>query len=207
MSRMVIRPASSPLPLTSSSFSTLCSWRMPLACSRVVSAGPGDQVGLGHDRADRDVVVLEELQVAAGQDADQLLALDDGDAGDVLLLHELRARLTGSVGRERDRVEDHAVLGPFDLGDLPPLGLDGEVLVDDADAAFLGQGNGQGGLRDRIHGRRDDRDIDRDIAGQVGARIRLAGHEIALARDEQDIIKGNPFGDNLAMVHPSLLKP
>ena len=161
----------------------------------------GDQVGLGHDGADLDIEILEELQIAPGEDADELLALDDRDARDVLLAHQFLGPADGLLGREGDRVEDDAVLGPLDLGDLPPLGLDGEVLVDDADAAFLGQGDGQGGLGDRIHGRRDDRDVDRDVFREPGAGVRLVGHEIALARDQEDIIECNAFGDNLAAVH------
>jgi len=164
----------------------------------------GDEVRLGHHGADLGVVVGQELQIAPRQDADQLLALDDGDAADVLLLHQLLGPADRIVRRERDRIADHAMLAALDLGDLPLLGLDAEILVDDPDAAFLRQRDGQRRLGHGVHGCRDDGDIDLDVPGQGGARVRLARHEVALGGDQQDVIKRNPFRDDFCTVHEPL---
>jgi hypothetical protein len=56
------------------------------------------------------------------------------------------------VGLDGDGVDDHAGLGALDLVDLAGLLLDGEVAVDDAEAALLGHGDGQARLGDGVHG-------------------------------------------------------
>ena len=167
----------------------------------------GHEVRPGHDRADLHIVIFKELQIAPGQDADQLLALDDRNPGNVLFLHQLLGPADRLAGREGHRIENDAMLRPLDLGNLPPLGLDGEVLVDDADAAFLGQRNRQSGLGDRIHGGRDDRDIDRHVFRELRARIRLARHEITFPRDQQDIVKCDAFDSDLSVLHRRLQQP
>ena len=93
------------------------------------------------------------------------------------------------------------MLGTFYLGYFPLLFFDREVLVNDADAAFLCQCYCKGRFGNRIHRRRDNRDIDCDIVGQLRAGIRLARHEIALGRDQQNIIEGYTFSNNFAIIH------
>ncbi len=115
------------------------------------SGGPGDEVGLCHHGTYLDIVVLEELEVPASEDADELFAPDDRDAGDILLVHKLLSPADGLGGGERNRVEDDAVLGAFYFGDLSFLGFDGEVFVDYSDAAFLGERNCQGRLCNGVH--------------------------------------------------------
>ena len=69
------------------------------------------------------------------------------------------------LGRQRDRVDDHARLVALDLVDLGDLVVDRQVAVDDADAAGPGDGDGQGRLGDGVHrGRHDgDRQLDRGV--------------------------------------------
>ncbi len=47
------------------------------------------QVILDHNSAYLDAVVFEKLQISASQNTDKFFAVDDGDAGDVLLFHKL----------------------------------------------------------------------------------------------------------------------
>ena len=110
------------------------------------------------------------------------------------------ARETASLGPQGDRVEDHAALAPLDLVDLAGLGLGGHVLVDDPDAAFLGQGDRQGGLGDGVHRRGDQRDVDGDAARQLGADVHLAGDHFAVGGHEQDIIESDGVAKDL-LVH------
>ena len=68
-----------------------------------------------------------------------------------MLLHDLAGVADRLVRRQRDRVDDDAVLAALDLVHLAGLLGDGQVLVDDADAALLGQRDGQVALGDRVH--------------------------------------------------------
>ena len=49
-----------------------------------------------------------------------------------------------------------------------------EIAVEDADAAQLGQGDRHVGLGHRVHRRGHDRNVERNFAGQLGARVGLA---------------------------------
>ncbi len=73
--------------------------------------------------------------------------------------------------------------------------------MNNADPALLGQRYCKGRFGDRIHRRRDNRDIDRDIVGQLCAGVRLARHEIALGRDQQNIVESYTFSNNFAIIH------
>jgi hypothetical protein len=100
-----------------------------------------------HDVGDRPIEVRFEAQIAIGQDADELalLAAIGGDrhARNPVLLHQVE-RFEDPVGRrERDRIDDHAALGPLHAIHFGGLFLDREVLVDDADAALLRHGDRQ----------------------------------------------------------------
>jgi hypothetical protein len=72
--------------------------------------------------------------------------------------------------------------------------------VNDADAALLGQRDGQVRLGDRVHGGADDGNIQGNLAGKRGARIGLGGHDTAAGRLEQDVIESEAFG-NAVLVH------
>ena len=79
------------------------------------------------------------------------------------------------IRRQRDRIGDDAVLAALDLVHLARLLRDRHVLVNDADAPFLGQGDGQVAFGDRVHRRRHDGDVDANVARDLGADVRLAG--------------------------------
>src|SRR5262249_33484018 len=72
--------------------------------------GACDEVVLGHDLAEAEAVVGEEAEVAAGEDALEVAVDGDGDAGDLVLLHDLAGGADGGVGGEGLGVGDDAVL-------------------------------------------------------------------------------------------------
>ena len=78
------------------------------------------------------------------------------------------ASLMRRVGRERDRVDDHAALGPLDSIHLERLLLDRQVLVDDAEAAVLRHGDRHLGLGDRVHGGAQERHVQRGCCASAG---------------------------------------
>ena len=57
------------------------------------------------------------------------------------------------------------------------------------DAAFLRHGDGEARLGHRVHGGRDDRDIEADGAGDLRCDVRLAGHDLGGGGHEQDIVE------------------
>ena len=98
----------------------------------------------------------------------------------------------GVVRGAGDRVGDHAGLGALDQVHLAGLVLGGEVAVQDADAAGAGHGDRHPRLGDGVHGGGDERDRQPDAAGEPGAGVHLGGHDVRGARDEQDVVVGQP---------------
>ena len=59
----------------------------------------------------------------------------------------------------------------------------------DADAAFLRQGNRQTALGHRIHGGRNQRHVERDVARQPGLQADIAGENGGMGGNEQNVVK------------------
>ena len=115
--------------------------------------GRGDQVVPRHQLIDPRTRVVGEAHVAVGDDADQpaRAALDHRDAADAVLFLDGADIGQGLVGVDGDGVHHHAgfeLLHPADLGGLF---LRRHVLVDDADAAGLGHGDGHRALGHGVH--------------------------------------------------------
>src|SRR5262249_54797094 len=108
------------------------------------------------------------------------------------------------VGGQGDGVGDDAVLAALDAVHLARLLRDRQVLVDDADAPLLGQGDGQFALGDRVHGRGDDRDVEADGAGELGADVHVGGDDVAVGGLQEDVVEGDALVGN-AIVHARLL--
>jgi len=60
---------------------------------------------------------------------------------------------------------------------LARLILRRHVLVDDSDAAFLGERDRESRFGDRIHGRRDDRNVQREGASELCFELNFAGQD------------------------------
>jgi DNA-binding transcriptional LysR family regulator len=70
-----------------------------------------------------------------------------------------------------------------------------ENAMDDANAAGLRHGNGQAGLGNRIHGGRDNRNVERDRPRQLGRQVDPARHDGRMTGTEQHIIEGQRLGE------------
>ena len=155
---------------------------------------PGDQRHRGHDVAHQRVAPLGdrgEAQVAVGDDAEQVVAVvDDRQPRDAVAAADLVEVLEGGVGADGDRVGDHAGLGALDEVDLVGLVLDRQVAVQDADAAVPGHRDRHPGLGDGVHGGRDERHLDRDLAGEPGRGVDLARDDVGLAGLQQHVVVG-----------------
>ena len=111
-------------------------------------------------------------------------------------VHELYGFGDGVCWAQGDGVGDDAVGGAFDGGDFAGLVFYGEVFVDDPDAAFLGEGDCEGGFCDGVHGCRDEGGVDLDGFGESGGGDGIGGEDIGGLGDEEDIIEGDSFHDD-----------
>jgi len=141
----------------------------------------GDQRHLGHHVADQRVLVGHEPHVAVGHDPDQgTVGVGHRHPGDPVPAAE-RVHLTqGGVRRARDRVGDHARLGPLHQVDLGRLVVDRQVAVQCADAALARHRDRHPGLGDRVHRAGDQRDVQPHVAGQLGGGVDATGDDIGL---------------------------
>ncbi len=161
----------------------------------------GDEPVLGHQLRHPLVRIGGEAHVAIGEDADEpalapavAAGLDHGDAGDLMVGHQLQRVGEAGLGMDGHRVHHHARLELLHLGDLGGLHLGIEIAVDHADAARLRHGNGELGLGDRVHGRGDDRDMQRDRAGEARGNIGLVRQHIGGRGPDQDVVEGERNG-------------
>ena len=171
-----------------------------LGALQVRPIGCGDEPLGGHDLGDRALHVVLEPQIAVGHDAfEEAPVVHHGDASDAVLRHDVVGVADERVDRQGDRILNHPALAPLHLPDLRGLSRDGHVLVDDRNAALAGHCDGHVGLAHCVHGGRDDRHIQDDVAGKSAAKIRVAGQHFTVGRDEQDVVIGESFSDELGV--------
>ncbi len=105
------------------------------------------------------------------------------------------SRITSSAARSDcdgprgDRPEDHPALGALDALDLARLRLDGQVLVEDADAALARHGDGGAALGDRVHRRRQEGDVELETSAKPGLHVDVLRKHVAVGGDEQDVVE------------------
>ncbi len=150
----------------------------------------GDQMLAGHHIPHQEIFVGDETEVAVGDDSDQLLAAQHRHAGDAVAAHDFVDFAHGLIFVHRDRVDDHARLGFLDLLHLADLLFHAHVLVDDADAALPGHGDGGPVFGHRIHGGTDQGDVQGDGPGQAGGQAHLVGQNLRGCRHQKQIVKG-----------------
>ncbi len=163
-----------------------------------------DEILLGHHVGDRKIVARFESQIAIGQDSDQPAVLGHRHAGDAVAFHQRERVGNLELGLDGDGVDNHSAFTALHAVHFFGLALDGHVAMNDADAALLRQGDGEVRLGDRVHGRADDRDIDRDMPGQAGARIGFGRQDVAASRLEKYVVEGETF-QNRFLDHEGVL--
>ena len=156
--------------------------------------GDRDQILLGHHFGDGKVEAVLEAQIAIGENADEFPLFGDRNARDPIALHQGLRSGDGGFRADGDGVDDHAAFTAFDAVDFFGLAGDRQVAVDDSNAALLRQSDREVRLGDGIHGGRNDRNIQSDLAGKAGSGIDFRRQHIAEGRFEQYIIEGEAFG-------------
>jgi CBS domain-containing protein len=155
-----------------------------------------------HDVLHRLVEVGLEAQVAVGDDADDALAVEHRQARDVVLARELEHLAHRHGGRDGDGLLHHAALEALHLRDLGGLRLGRHVLVDDADAALLRERDGEARFGHRVHGGREERDVELDRPGEAGGEADFAGEDGRVGGNEQDVVESERLLDD---AHKSLV--
>ena len=160
------------------------------------AGGGGDQsFAWGHDIAHQNVFVLLDPDVAAGHHAEHdILSIDHGKTFDAGLAHASAELAEGGLGEDGFGMGDDDVFGAFDPADHGDLFFQRAVAVDDADAAFAGEGHGQALFGDSVHGGGDHGDSQADVTGQVGSQSGLGGKHAAASRHDGDVVEAQADG-------------
>ena len=136
-----------------------------------------------------------EPEVAGGHDADQPLAVHHRHPGDPAPARELGDLADCGVGTDRDRVAHHAALELLHAPHLVGLDVRRQVPVDDPDAAFLGERDGEPGLGHHVHRGGHDGDAERDPGGENGGEVGVAGEDFGVSGRKHHIVEGEGFFD------------
>ena len=70
------------------------------------------------------------------------------------------------------------------------------VLVDDTEAAFLRHRDREAGFGDRVHRRRQQRDVERNACGEAGLEADVAGDDGGMRGNQQDVVERQCFPDD-----------
>jgi hypothetical protein len=155
----------------------------------------GDEIILGHHRADRLIEIAFETQIAIGENADEARATGDWQARHFVLVHDVERLADGKLGRDGDRVNDHAAFRALYAVHFLGLAVNSHVAMNETDAALARDGDGQARVRDCVHGRGDDGNVERNFAREAGARVRLRWQDRRFAGQQQNIVERQRFGD------------
>ena len=154
----------------------------------------GDEVLAGHHFADQSALGLgDEAHVAVGEDAHKGVVLHDGEAGHAEFGHEFEGVLHGVVRGHGHGVEDHAAFGFLDLLDFKALASHIHILMDDADAALTGHGDGHLGFGDGVHGCGDEGDAQLDAGGQPCGNVDHVRGDFRVLGNQQDVVERESF--------------
>ena len=166
-----------------------------------------DEVFVRHQFRDLLARVGGKAHVAVGENADQFAghalagAGDHRDAGKAVIGHQRHRVRQHGVGTDGQRIDHHAGFILLDLPHLGGLAVDVEIAVDHADAAGLRHGDRHPRFGDGVHRGSDDRDVERDGAGDVGADIGLGGQDVRKARFQKHVVERIGFANPLKSLY------
>jgi len=108
-----------------------------------------------------------EAHVTGRHDADQVAIVQYRNAGDVVLAGQFKQLTYRGISLDGDGLFNHTGFEALDLANFVSLLLDGHVLVDDADTAFLSHGDCQTGFSHGVHCGGNQRNIQFNATGQT----------------------------------------
>src|SRR5439155_6247859 len=152
----------------------------------------------GHDVPSDDLHAMTGLDLLDHADDAGRVSVRDVDDDHVGARGDKRRDALIGVARHTDRRAD-AHTGSLARLDLRGLLVDAQVAVKHAEAAEPSERDRQARLGDRVHGRGEDRNVERELARQEGARRDLAREDITAGGDEEDVVEGQSFGSELLL--------
>ena len=204
MSLIVMSPCRRPASSTRSSFSTFAAAQdLRAPSSRSVSGGAVTRSSFVITSLTA-VAVLDELQVAARQDARPTFVAVDRRSGCPRSGAPPSARAPRAIGASGGSVTGSAMT-PFTLrltlSTSRDLRLDRQVLVDDPDAALLRQRDREPALRHRVHRAPRGSGCSARRAREACVRRRPSrGHDVAAPRHEEDVVERQRVAED-AVLH------
>ena len=130
--------------------------------------GARDEVFFGHNFGHGLGQVFLKTQIAVGNNAHQFVgSVHHGNTANFELGHDALGIGQRRVFGQRDGVHNHATFGAFHLANLRGLLLNTHVFVDNANAALLGNGHGQLVFGNGVHGGRQQRNVDLNLARKL----------------------------------------
>ena len=143
-----------------------------------------------HDFADGNAHAGFKAQVAVRDHAeDGAVFGNDRKAGNAVFAGERNHVAHEHVGADRDRFGNDAGFMALHLGDFSGLLVGGHVLVNEADAAFLSEGDRELRFRHRVHGGGNHRNVDRKTAGELRLKLRVAREDFRIGGNEQNVVE------------------
>ncbi len=151
-----------PFLLTMGSFSILYFFRVPSACSRVMPSGAVIRLSLVMIFSTGTFMSFWKRKSRLVMIPTSFAAIvHDGNAPDLEFAHDVFRFTNGGMDVQRHGIEDETALRAFHFSHLLGLQLDLHVLVDEAQAAFQRNTNGQFGFGYRVHSSRYERNVQR----------------------------------------------
>ncbi|MPM93947.1 hypothetical protein SDC9_141089 [bioreactor metagenome] len=167
----------------------------PIGVLKRSSFRRGHQIG-PHHIADFDIVTGKKFDIARSKDAEQFaLVVDDRESGKRIIFGPLLPEHLGhrDIGGEHHRMLDHAVQIEFDLAHFFHLALDRQIFVDDAQTAEPGHRDRHRAFGHGVHGRRNQRHIELDIAGKTAFDAGFMRQKIGVTRNQGNVVKSESF--------------
>ena len=144
----------------------------------------------GHDGGNRHILAVFEADVAVRHHAENRAVFSDNrETGDAAHTGETKHVSNRHIRTDGDRIIHDTGFETLHLADFSCLGLSGHILVNNADATLFSESNSETGFSNRIHGCRNERNVERDFARQLGFQGSLSGKHIGVRRNEKNVIE------------------
>ncbi len=150
----------------------------------------GREIVAGHEFADPLAGTFGKTNIPICKNSAKLARfLDDRNSADPMMLHELESLGKRLIGSHRDRIDHHSAFKSFHLSDGERLFLDGEISVKDPNSAKLSKSDGHVGFGHGVHRRRQNWNVERNFAGEIGLGLRLTWKDRRLKRLQEDVVE------------------
>ena len=155
------------------------------------------QILTGHSVFDEHCHIFLEADVTVGHDAHQMaLPVSDGNASDMVVVHQGESVAHCLVLIDSHRVADHSVLAALYLAHLGGLGGYAHILVNHSYSSLPCKGDGHRRLGDCIHCGRHNGDIQSDVSREATREADFPRKHFRIGGNQKDIIESEAFKSN-----------